>query len=113
MVVEVVFKKGETMAAQIITATKVGASGTNIKIKINDGHQIPDTIVTDSVESFRTWAREDGNFFVWTNDQDQEISMIVPFAYVGWIISSIPVDSGLERFSIKDPCVVTIEDEVL
>lgn len=100
------------MAAQIVTVTKIGASGTNIKIKVNDGHIIPGEIITDEIQSFRTWDREDGNFFVWTNDQNQEISMVVPFAYIGWITSSAPVDSDIERFRIDDPCVVTIEDEI-
>ncbi len=100
------------MAAQIITVTKIGASGTNIKIRVNDGYPIPGTIVTDAIQSFRTWEREDGNFFMWTNDQDQEISMIVPLAYIGWIISSVPTNSDVERFRIDDPCNVIIEDEI-
>lgn len=100
------------MAATIVTITEVGASGTNIKIKVNDGHPIPTTIITDSIQSFKTWDREDGNFFVWTNDQNQEISMVVPHAYIGWIISSKPLNASVERFVIDKPCTVIIEPEV-
>lgn len=102
------------MAAQIITITEIGASGTNIKIKVNDGHPIPDVIIEDSIQKFSTWPR--GNqelFFTWTDDNDHQKSMIVPQAYIGWVMSSLPVSTGGDRFRIDSPCQVSIDDEVI
>ncbi len=101
------------MAATIVTVTQIDASGTNIKIKVNDGHPVPSQIVTDSIQSFRTWHREEGHMFVWTNDQDEELSMIVPCVSIGWILSSMPMGIDGDRFRIDAPCVVVIIDEVL
>lgn len=99
------------MAATIITVTKIGASGINVKIKVNDGHPVPNTIITDSIQSFRTWNNEDGHIFIWTNDQGQEISMIVPYVSIGWIISSKQIGSNNDRFRIDYPCEITIVPE--
>ena len=100
------------MAATIITITKVGASGTNIQIKINDGYLVPDGIVVGSVNSFRTWNVEGGHFFTFMDDFNEKVSTTTLYDNVGWIISSMIIDSEVERFSINSPCVVTIEPEV-
>lgn len=101
------------MAATIITVAKIGASGTNVKIKVNDGHPVPTQIVTDAIQSFRTWSREDGHLFVWTNDQGQEMSMVVPCGSIGWIVSAMPIGIEGDRFRIDEPCAVIIEAEVV
>ncbi len=100
------------MSATIITVEKVGASGTNIVIKVNDGHPVPSQILSDTVESFRTWKQEDGHIFVWTNDQGDEMSMTVPFATIGWILCSSPKSEEAERFRINVPCRVSFVEEV-
>lgn len=101
------------MAATIITVSEIGSSGVHIKIKVNDNHPIPSTIVTDNIQSFRTWERDTGHIFVWTNDQDREMSMVVPEGSIGWVISSRPIGLTGDRFSIYAPCDVVIEAEVL
>ncbi len=101
------------MAATIITVTEIGASGTNIKIKVNDGHIVPSDIITDTVQNFRTWRLDTAHFFTWKNDQGLERSMLVPLFYIGWIVSSISVGEKGNRFSINAPCNVTVEAETI
>ena len=101
------------MAAFIVTVTKIGASGTNIQIKVNDAHPIPSQIITDGIQSFRTWDREDGCIFAWTKSDGHETFMVVLRESIGWILSSLPIDSKQDKFRIDSPCVVTIEEEVL
>jgi len=99
------------MAATIITITKVGASGTNVEIKVNDGHTVPTNVVTDTITSFRTWVRDKDHLFIWTNTAGQEMSMAVPCEYIGYVMSAMPVGIEGDRFRIDAPCVVTIEAE--
>lgn len=101
------------MAATIVTVAKIGEPTTNIKIKVNDGHPVPSEVVTDTIQSFRTWGNEDSHIFVWTNDQGQERSMLVPNVSIGWVVSSQPIGADNERFRINSPCDVTVKDEVL
>lgn len=101
------------MAAMIVTITKVGASGINIQIKVNDAHPIPPQIVTDEIQSFRTWNREDGHIFAWTKSDGHETFMIVPHESIGWVMSSLLTNSKQDKFRIDSPCVVNIEEEVL
>lgn len=102
------------MAAQIITITEIGASGTNIKIKVNDGYPVPDEILVGPIQNFCTWMRGDKeHIFKWVNDDDYQRSMIVPQIYIGWVISSIPVGAGGDLFRIDNPCQVSVEDEII
>ncbi|RLC89089.1 MAG: hypothetical protein DRJ03_00605 [Chloroflexi bacterium] len=99
------------MAATIITVAQIGASGTNIKIKVNENHPVPSQIMTDAVQSFRTWTRDQDHIFVWTNSKDQELSMTVPFASIGWILSAMPIGIEGDRFRIDAPCAVVVEPD--
>lgn len=101
------------MAAIIITVTKIGEPNTNVKIKVNDGHPVPSEIVTDTIQNFRTWTMDKDHIFVWTNDLNQERSMLVRKDSIGWVLSSQPMGLNNERFRINSPCSVTVEDEVL
>lgn len=99
------------MAATIVTVAKIGEPTTNIKIKVNDGSPVPSDVVTDTVQSFRTWGNDGSHIFVWTNDQGQERSMLVPNGSIGWVVSSQPVGANNERFRINSPCNVTVLPE--
>lgn len=105
------------MAATIITVTKVGDSRTSIQIKINDACPVPNQIVTDVIQSFRTWTRQYDHIFVWTNDQEHELVMAVPHQYVGWVLSAAPTGGERDRFKrynlflIDGPCTVAVEEE--
>ncbi len=101
------------MAAMIVTISKIDASGINVKIKVNDGHPIPSQIVTDNIQSFRTWIQENGHIFIWVNSNNQEMSMLVPHASIGWVMSSMPINHQGDRFRINSPCSVIIEPETL
>lgn len=98
------------MAATIVTVAKIGASGTKIMIKINDGHPVPSTILTNTILDFKTWPQDGGHIFVWTNDEGEKMSMIVPSASIGWVVCALPSGSG-ERFVINAPCQVSLSPE--
>lgn len=101
------------MAATIINITKIGASDTNVKIKVNDGHPVPSAIMTDLIQSFRTWIRDGDHIFIWTNDQNQEVSMTVPCTSIGWVLSSMSINDvgDRDRFRIDYPCEIVIVPE--
>lgn len=101
------------MAATIITVAQIGASGINIKIKINDGHPVPNDIAIDSIQSFRTWMVDKNHLFTWTNAQGQVVQMIVPREYIGWVMATKPIDSEGDHCSIGVPCTISIETELL
>ena len=109
------------MAAKIITVTKIGELSTNIQIKVNNGCPIPSQILTDSIQSFKTWTVSNkGHLFVWINEQDKEVSMFVPLSYIGWIIASMSQDVDpdkprpifFRKFLIDAACSVEVEEEV-
>lgn len=100
------------MAATIITVSNANVPEINIKIKVNDGHPIPTSILTDSVQTFRTWKISDGHVFMWTNIQGSEMSMIVPNGSIGWVIASMPKGVFEDRFRIYEPCTVTFVTEI-
>jgi hypothetical protein len=100
------------MAATIVTVTKVGASGTNIKIKINNDCSVPDEIADGSVQSFRTWNLESGHFFLLINDSSEKVFVTIPHDNIGWIVSSVPISPPKERFRIDSVCIITSESEI-
>lgn len=107
------------MAATIITVAKIDDSDTNVQIKVNDGHPVPTQIVTDTIQSFKTWKREEEHIFVWINNAGQERAMIVSCQYIGWVVSTTLITSEencfsrYNKFSIDAPCTVTIEEELI
>lgn len=100
------------MGATLITVVKLGQFDTYIKIKVNEGCPVPRDLITDGIQSFRTWQIDNSHLFVWRNDKRQDMSVIVPQSSIGWITSAKAIGTEESHFNINSPCEVTVEEEV-
>lgn len=99
------------MAATIVTVAKIGDFGTSVVIKVNGGHSVPSRILTNINPNSKAWGKKDMHIFIWTNDKGQERSMIVSFASIGWLISSVQQDENVQRFLIDAPFNVLVPEQ--